>query len=649
MVAPSSRVVEPEVAFEKATASGEEANTWLQEYLFERAEIEKDYSDRLRKLQLRFSGRPFPAPKDGTLTKAWDATLKLARELVEHHRALSEKLTTLGANVADGWGKQYGLTRYLLTNEIKSSNLAYKEKTKIMRSLGDRYNAAGAALEQLKKEDPRNSSKISKAESDLRNADQAYRESVIQLKKEKASYDVAGDAFESVVSDLISSNIEMAHPGRDKDNKYSRRIVRICHCGTNINNKSTNNSQQFVQWPQLSPMSISGPGPRDPTTNQVTSVPLRDLFFNIRLDVAYDRNIPIVLSRCIEAVEARGLEREGIYRVPGKAADKELLTSAFERDEAVVDLTESGPYDVNAIASLVKYYIRQLPEPLFPIDSKDVAEYHRIPEGQKPFWLIQKLQPGPPTHKTRAHQHTMRVLIDHLAKVVEHADMNKMTLVNIATVFAPVIFNTGIEDDSRDTGSRTNLSNIFTRKDGNGLEDKAKEIDTLVLITEDTIRLRHLVFPKLDGAYPHMSISTSSLARRSTASVSSLVGGSSPSLTSAILAATQQPQSSPSTNGVNSPTNNNNPNSNNYSTSNLDTIPARNSPPVPTSASSSQTATYTLSVSAVASIATGTVPSRNGTSQAGAGGKAGAISVSVSPRQSYMTGDTLPSPQSPTS
>ena len=93
--------------------------------------------------------------------------------------------------------------------------------------------------------------------------------------------------------------------------------------------------------------------------------------------MAYDRKIPIVLSRCIDAVEARGLDREGIYRVPGKAADKELLTSAFERDEAAVDLTDGGPYDVNAIASLVKYYIRQLPEPLFPIDSKDVAEYPR--------------------------------------------------------------------------------------------------------------------------------------------------------------------------------------------------------------------------------------------------------------------------------
>ena len=57
-----------------------------------------------------------------------------------------------------------------------------------------------------------------------------------------------------------------------------------------------------------------------------------------------------------------------------------------------------------------------------------------------------------------------------------------MTLFNISTVFAPVIFNTGAEDESKDTGSRTNLSNIFARKDGSGLEDKAREIDTLVLV-----------------------------------------------------------------------------------------------------------------------------------------------------------------------
>ncbi|TPX36115.1 hypothetical protein SmJEL517_g01596 [Synchytrium microbalum] len=557
-----TRIAEPEVAYEKASAAGEDAINWLQEYLLERSEIEKDYSDRLRKLQMRFSSRAFPAPRDGSLVKAWDSSLKLAKELVEHHRALSERLGTLGANVAESWGKQYGLTRYLLTNEIKASNIAYKEKTKVMRTFGDRYNAAGAALETLKKEDPRNSSKLSKAESDLRSADQAYRESVVQLKKEKATYDAAGDAFESKWRTLEETRITntadtFTELSTAEQTLTANRQVLVTSLITSISSIDKSRDIQLFtstfRWPTLSPMSISGPGPRDPSTNAVTSVQLKDLFFNIRLEIAYDKTIPIVLSRCIEAVEARGLDREGIYRVPGKAVDRESLTSAFERDEAAVDLTETGSYDVNAIASLVKYYIRQLPDPLFPIDSKDVAEYPKIPEGQKPFWLIQKLAPGPPTHKTRAHQHTMRVLVEHLAKIVDHSETNKMTLINIATVFAPVIFNMGGDEDTSNSGSRTNLSNIFNRKDANGLEDKAKEIDTLVLITEDTIRLRNLVFPKLEGAYPSQSTSSASTLPRTSLTNASMassipMSSSPPSSLSTLASAAQQQQQHQTTN-----------------------------------------------------------------------------------------------------
>jgi hypothetical protein len=55
--------------------------------------------------------------------------------------------------------------------------------------------------------------------------------------------------------------------------------------------------------------------------------------FGVSLDEIYRRDgtpIPMVVRRCVQAVEILGLEREGIYRVPGKFSDISTLKTMID-------------------------------------------------------------------------------------------------------------------------------------------------------------------------------------------------------------------------------------------------------------------------------------------------------------------------------
>ncbi|GAN08229.1 rhoGAP-domain-containing protein [Mucor ambiguus] len=82
------------------------------------------------------------------------------------------------------------------------------------------------------------------------------------------------------------------------------------------------------------------------------------------------QEVPAVVIKCAEAVEATGLKTVGLYRVSGTSTQIQRLKSAFDRNCAAVDLTsDENNADVNNITSLLKLWFRELPDPLFPQSS----------------------------------------------------------------------------------------------------------------------------------------------------------------------------------------------------------------------------------------------------------------------------------------
>ena len=81
------------------------------------------------------------------------------------------------------------------------------------------------------------------------------------------------------------------------------------------------------------------------------------------------RQIPSVVTRCIEEVELRGMDIEGIYRKTGGNSQVKLIQEGFDRTEDY-DISDPG-LDITAVTSVLKQYFRRLPTPLLTFDVYD--------------------------------------------------------------------------------------------------------------------------------------------------------------------------------------------------------------------------------------------------------------------------------------
>jgi hypothetical protein len=90
------------------------------------------------------------------------------------------------------------------------------------------------------------------------------------------------------------------------------------------------------------------------------------------------RQIPSVVTRCIEEVELRGMDIEGIYRKTGGNSLVKMIQEGFDKSE---DFDISDPsLDITAVTSVLKQYFRKLPNPLLTFEV-----YDRILESNGKF------------------------------------------------------------------------------------------------------------------------------------------------------------------------------------------------------------------------------------------------------------------------
>lgn len=75
-------------------------------------------------------------------------------------------------------------------------------------------------------------------------------------------------------------------------------------------------------------------------------------------------SVPKVLNCCAEFIENHGLV-DGIYRLSGVTSNIQRLRHAFDEDRVpALHSDESIRQDIHSVASLLKMYFRELPNPL---------------------------------------------------------------------------------------------------------------------------------------------------------------------------------------------------------------------------------------------------------------------------------------------
>ncbi|KAM8911956.1 rho GTPase-activating protein 22 isoform 2-T2 [Lycaon pictus] len=154
------------------------------------------------------------------------------------------------------------------------------------------------------------------------------------------------------------------------------------------------------------------------------------------------RLAPLLVEQCVDFIRERGLTEEGLFRMPGQANLVRDLQDSFDCGEKpLFDSTT----DVHTVASLLKLYLRELPEPVVPFaryeDFLSCAQLLTKDEGEGTLELAKQVSSLP-----LANYNLLRYICKFLDEVQSHSNVNKMSVQNLATVFGPNILRPQIED-----------------------------------------------------------------------------------------------------------------------------------------------------------------------------------------------------------
>uniref|UniRef100_A0A3P8WUD2 Rho-GAP domain-containing protein n=2 Tax=Cynoglossus semilaevis TaxID=244447 RepID=A0A3P8WUD2_CYNSE len=164
-------------------------------------------------------------------------------------------------------------------------------------------------------------------------------------------------------------------------------------------------------------------------------VPLATMLENDQ-KIKPNTSIPLFLQALLSFLDKKGLDSEGILRVPGSQSRIKLLQQNLETNfySGLVSWDEVSPNDA---AALLKKFIRELPAPLLTPEYLNtfsaVRDITDLKQKLHMLNLLVLLLPEP-------NRNTLKALLDFLSKVVSREKRNKMNLWAVATIMAPNLF-----------------------------------------------------------------------------------------------------------------------------------------------------------------------------------------------------------------
>ncbi|XP_027972177.1 rho GTPase-activating protein 25 isoform X3 [Eumetopias jubatus] len=171
--------------------------------------------------------------------------------------------------------------------------------------------------------------------------------------------------------------------------------------------------------------------------------------FGQRLDetVAYEQKfgphlVPILVEKCAEFILQHGLNEEGIFRLPGQDNLVKQLRDAFDAGERPSFDRET---DVHTVASLLKLYLRDLPEPVVPWNQYEgfllCGQLMNADEAKAQQELGKQLSILP-----RDNYSLLSYICRFLHEIQLNCGVNKMSVDNLATVIGVNLIRSKVED-----------------------------------------------------------------------------------------------------------------------------------------------------------------------------------------------------------
>ncbi|XP_061657109.1 rho GTPase-activating protein 24 isoform X2 [Syngnathoides biaculeatus] len=186
------------------------------------------------------------------------------------------------------------------------------------------------------------------------------------------------------------------------------------------------------------------------TIRRVIWAPFGGGIFGQKLEetVRYERRYgnkmaPMLVEQCADFIRQRGLLEEGLFRLPGQANLVKELQEAFDCGEKPLFDCNT---DVHTVASLLKLYLRELPEPVVPFHKYDdflaCTKLLSKDDDETGMRELRKLVEGLPP----VNYNLLKYICRFLDEVQSYSGVNKMSVQNLATVFGPNILRPKVED-----------------------------------------------------------------------------------------------------------------------------------------------------------------------------------------------------------
>ncbi|KAM6396100.1 rho GTPase-activating protein 45 [Rhynochetos jubatus] len=219
--------------------------------------------------------------------------------------------------------------------------------------------------------------------------------------------------------------------------------------------------------------------------------------------------IPFIVKKCVSEIEKRALKTKGIYRVNGVKTRVEKLCQAFENGKELVELSQASPHD---ISNVLKLYLRQLPEPLMPFRmynelmglAKESLQGGEA-KGKSGKGGPELVDKGADTDKVVVNlvlklkellkelpwenMATLQYLLQHLRRIVEVEQDNKMTSSNLGIVFGPTLMR------PRPTDATISLSSLVD------YPHQARIIEALIIFYSTIFEDKEPTAPADSGTY----------------------------------------------------------------------------------------------------------------------------------------------------
>uniref|UniRef100_A0A8C1SVL3 Myosin IXAb n=1 Tax=Cyprinus carpio TaxID=7962 RepID=A0A8C1SVL3_CYPCA len=190
-----------------------------------------------------------------------------------------------------------------------------------------------------------------------------------------------------------------------------------------------------------------------------------------------ERAVPLVVEKLINYIEMHGLYTEGIYRKSGSTNKSKELKQGLDTDVNSVNLDD---YNIHVIASVLKQWLRDLPNPLMTFELYE--EFLRAMGLQDKREVVQGVY-SVIDQLSRTHLSTLERLIFHLVRISFQEETNRMSANALAIVFAPCILRCPDTTDPlqsvRDISKTTACVELIICEQMRKYKARLKDINTL--------------------------------------------------------------------------------------------------------------------------------------------------------------------------